>query len=141
MSLPFRLYLTLPEEETDDKVTAADEKSWLEQISDLWDKYLPHLRKKQSIGFIKPTADQYGFKQEEEIDQSIENTLGTAILRGIEKEDKEKAEPISENEAGELVESEEKGADNRHVVDSIPQENCKNIIFIVICHSPYLLNF
>ena len=96
----YRLQLTLPEEETEVQGESADEEGWLERVGDLWDKHLPHLRRRQSAGLLRPNADQYGFQQDREVVQTEKIKLGAAIMRGIEEKP---AEPILVDEQGEEV--------------------------------------
>ncbi len=133
------MHLALPEEETEDQTTSADERGWVEYVADLWERHLPHLRKKQSAGFVKPDADKYGFKKVKEVDQTEEKKLGAAIVRDLERS-KDIVEEMSgsnfedEEEEVEVMErSEDKEeAKKQSTVHSTPHENCKSLVSLIV---------
>ncbi len=125
MTLPTKLL-----RETENQTTHAEETSWLEQVADLWEARLPYLRKKQSTDIIRPNKDQYGFQEEEEVDQTGANKLGAAILREIE-ETVEQVSSYNEEEDAEgrkvMENSEEKGTVRE---STVAHENCKWFFFL-----------
>lgn len=90
--MPIRLQLKVHHELEEGSQGQRTVDIWLEFVSDLWEKHLPHLREElygEGLFVYNPNTGCYGFQEEEEEDEASYEEVMAALLREAAEEGEE----------------------------------------------------